>query len=84
MQTLLELLEQDCTQSTAQLAAQAGLSEAQVKEEMARLEENGTILGYQAIIDWDRVHRDNVTALIEVKVVPQSIVRPHCRAHLPV
>ena len=40
---------------------------------MARLEENGTILGYQAIIDWDRVHRDNVTALIEVKVVPQSI-----------
>ena len=32
MQTLLELLEQDCTQSTAQLAAQAGLSEAQVKE----------------------------------------------------
>ena len=73
MQTLLELLEQDCTQSTAQLAAQAGLSEAQVKEEMARLEENGTILGYQAIIDWDRVRRDNVTALIEVKVIPQSI-----------
>ena len=73
MQTLLELLEQDCTQSTAQLAAQAGITEAQVKEEMARLEENGTILGYQAIIDWDRVRRDNVTALIEVKVIPQSI-----------
>ena len=73
MQTLLELLEQDCTQSTAQLAAQAGITEEQVKEEMARLEENGTILGYQAIIDWDRVRRDNVTALIEVKVIPQSI-----------
>ena len=73
MQTLLELLEQDCTQSNAQLAAQAGITEAQVKEEMARLEENGTILGYQAIIDWDRVRRDNVTALIEVKVIPQSI-----------
>ena len=28
---------------------------------------------YQAIIDWDRVKRENVTALIEVKVVPQSI-----------
>ena len=73
MQTLLELLEQDCTQSTAQLAAQAGITEAQVKEEIARLEADGTILGYQAIIDWDRVRRDNVTALIEVKVVPQSI-----------
>ena len=73
MQTLLELLEQDCTQSPAQLAAQAGLTEAQVKEEIARLEEAGVILGYQAVIDWDRVRRDNVTALIEVKVVPQSI-----------
>ena len=73
MNTLLELLEQDCTQPTAQLAAQAGMAEAEVEKERARLEENGTILGYQAIIDWDRVKRENVTALIEVKVVPQSI-----------
>ena len=73
MNTLLELLEQDCTQSAAQLAAQAGMTEEEVKAEMARLEQDGTILGYQAIIDWDRVKRENVTALIEVKVVPQSI-----------
>ena len=73
MHTLLELLEQDCTQPTAQLAAQAGMTEAEVEKERARLEEDGTILGYQAIIDWDRVKRENVTALIEVKVVPQSI-----------
>ena len=32
MYTLLELLEQDCTQSPAQLAAQAGMTEAQVKD----------------------------------------------------
>lgn len=63
MNTLLELLEQDCTQSAAQLAAQAGMTEEQVKAEMARLEQDGTILGYQAIIDWDRVKRENVTAL---------------------
>ena len=73
MHTLLELLEQDCTQPTAQLAAQAGMTEAEVAAERARLEEDGAILGYQAIIDWDRVKRENVTALIEVKVVPQSI-----------
>ena len=29
MNTLLELLEQDCTQSPAQLAAQAGMTEAE-------------------------------------------------------
>ena len=73
MYTLLELLEQDCTQSPAQLAAQAGMTEAQVKDELRQLEESGAILGYQAIIDWDRVKRESVTALIEVKVVPQSL-----------
>ena len=73
MHTLLELLEQDCTQPPAQLAAQAGMTEAEVEKERARLEEDGAILGYQPIIDWDRVKRENVTALIEVKVVPQSI-----------
>ena len=72
MYTLLELLEQDCTQSPAQLAAQAGMTEAQVKDELRQLEESGAILGYQAIIDWDRVHKEAVTALIEVNVVPQS------------
>ena len=71
MYTLLELLEQDCTQSPAQLAAQAGMTEAQVKDELRQLEESGAILGYQAIIDWDRVKRESVTALIEVKVTPQ-------------
>ena len=73
MNTLLELLEQDCTQSPAQLAAQAGMTEAEAKDELRRLEEEGVILGYQAVIDWDRVKRENVTALIEVKVTPQSL-----------
>ena len=73
MHTLLELLEQDCTQPTAQLAAQAGMTEAEVEKERARLEEDGAILGYQAIIDWDRVRKETVTALIEVNVTPQSI-----------
>ena len=63
MNTLLELLEQDCTQSPAQLAAQAGMTEAEAKDELRRLEEEGVILGYQAVIDWDRVKRENVTAL---------------------
>ena len=44
MHTLLELLEQDCTQPTAQLAAQAGMTEAEVEKERARLEEDGAIL----------------------------------------
>lgn len=57
----------------AALAAAAGVSEAEAKAAIQTYEEDRTILGYQAIIDWDRVRRENVTALIEVKVTPQTI-----------
>lgn len=73
MNALLELLERDCTQTVAQLAAQAGMTQEEVKAEIDRLESEGIILGYQAVIDWDRTKRESVTALIEVKVTPQSI-----------
>ena len=73
MEKLLELLEQDCTMPVAALAAAAGVPEAEAKAAIQTYEEDRTILGYQAIIDWDRVRRENVTALIEVKVTPQTI-----------
>ena len=55
MNSLLELLEQDCTQSPAQLAAQAGMTEAEVHTQLRTLEKKGVILGYQAVVDWDKV-----------------------------
>ena len=73
MSRLLELLENDCTQTTAQLAAQAGMSEAEAAAEIKRLEDEGVILGYQAVVDWDRARRESGTALIEVNVTPQSV-----------
>ncbi len=73
MEKLLELLEQDCTMSSAQLAAAAGVPEAEVKAAIKKYEDERVILGYQAIIDWDRVRKETVTALIEVNVTPQSI-----------
>ena len=57
-----------------QLATIAGMSEADVKAAIHKYEEERVILGYKAIIDWDRVHKEAVTALIEVNVVPQSAV----------
>ena len=73
MNSLLELLEQDCTQSPAQLAAQAGMTEEEVRAEVRALERKGVILGYQAVVDWDKVRDEGVTALIEVKVTPQDL-----------
>lgn len=73
MYTLLELLEQDCTQSPAQLAAQAGMTEAQVKDELRQLEESGAILGYQGHHRLGPGEAGESHRLIEVKVVPQSL-----------
>lgn len=73
MEKLLDLLERDCTQTPEQLSAQSGLPLEEVRTEQKRLEDEGVISGYKAIIDWDRASREAVTALIEVKVTPQSI-----------
>ena len=72
MKKLLQLLEDDCTLNQAQLASLAGMSEAEVAAAIAEYEKEKIILGYKAIVDWDRTHRESVTALIEVNVVPQS------------
>lgn len=68
---LLQLLENDATLTPTQLAAMLDTTEEQVTAEIAELERERVILGYKTIVDWDRTHREAVTALIEVKVTPQ-------------
>ena len=70
-QKLLQLLEQDCTMTLDQLAAMADMPQEEVKKAIRDMEEDKLILGYQAIVDWDRTDREAVTALIEVNVTPQ-------------
>ena len=71
MKKLLQLLEEDCTPTTEQLASMSGMSAEEVKAAIRAYEEDKVVLGYKAIVDWDRTDRESVTALIEVKVTPQ-------------
>lgn len=71
MNNLLRLLESDCTLSKTQLGAMVGASPERVEEMVRDLEKKNIILGYKAVVDWDATDRDDVTALIEVKVEPQ-------------
>ena len=71
MKDLLQLLEDDSTLTHAQLAAMTGMAEDEVAAAVAQYEKDRVILGYKTIIDWDRTHREAVTALIEVSVTPQ-------------
>lgn len=68
---LLKLLEQDCTLSTAQLAAMCDTTEEDVTQRIRALSEEGVLLGYKAVVNWEKTAVESVEALIEVKVTPQ-------------
>ena len=68
---LLRLLENDCTLPREQLASMADMTVEEVSAAIKEYEEKKIVLGYKAIVDWDRTDRESVTALIEVKVTPQ-------------
>ena len=71
MKEILELLEQDSKYTNKQIAAMLGMEEAAVATAIEKYMEDGTLLGYTALVDWDRLGPDMVTALIEVKIAPQ-------------
>ena len=68
---LLRRLENDCTLTQEQLASMADMTVEEVNAAIKEYEEKKIVLGYKAIVDWDRTDRESVTALIEVKVTPQ-------------
>ena len=69
--TLLEYLENDAKLTPEQLALLCQKEAGDIKEEISKLEQSGVILGYKAIIDWDKTDKEYVNALIELKVIPQ-------------
>lgn len=71
MEKILPLLENDGRLTPEQLAVMTGREVEDVKATINRLEEEGVILGYKALIDWDKTDREYVSAIIELKVAPQ-------------
>lgn len=68
---ILSLLENDARLSKERIAVMLGESAEKIDETVRELEDEGVILGYKALIDWDNTDREYVTALIELKVTPQ-------------
>ena len=71
MEKLLKLMEDDATLTAKELALMLSKEEGDVKKMIEELEKDGVILGKKTIIDWDKTDREYVSALIEVKVMPQ-------------
>lgn len=68
---LLALLQTKARYTNDELAEALSLSHEEVSQRISDWEKNGTILGYQAVIDEGKVDTSIVTAFIEVKVTPE-------------
>ncbi len=74
MDKLLKLLDSNARLTDEQLATMLDISEAEVRAQIAKLEKEGAIRAYKAVVDWDKTDRDCVTAIIELKVTPRRDV----------
>ena len=71
MDHILPLLRQNARTSLADLAKAANSTEEEVAEHIKGLEDSGVIIGYHAVVDPEKVAREQVTAVIEVKITPE-------------
>ena len=68
---LLHLLQEDCRLPLEKLSTMTGASLEDVAGCIQRMEDEGVILRYAPVINWDKTDREYVTALIELKITPQ-------------
>ena len=72
MNTILQILADNARLTNEQLAAMTGKTTVEVAQEIDRLQREGIIKGYKAIVDWDKTDRSLCLARIELKVTPKS------------
>lgn len=68
---LIALLQQNARTSNEELAVMLGVSEQEIAAEIEKLEQEGIIKGYSAIVNDELANKDMVTAIIELRVTPQ-------------
>jgi len=71
MDDLIDLLQQNALMPRPDMARLLGLDVDAVNSAIAKLEADGVVLGYQAIINREKWDADKVTAIIEVKITPE-------------
>ncbi len=68
---LLQLLQEDCKKTTKEYALQLNLSTTAVYERIKRLEREGTITKYVALVDKEKVNR-SFTVLCHIKLIQHT------------
>lgn len=71
---VLRLIENDSRLNSKTIAVMLEENEEKINAIINKLEKEKYILGYNTIINWERLGEDGVTALIDVKVTPEREV----------
>lgn len=71
LQKLLEAIENNPKIAINKLAAMLGITVEQAKKQVQDLEEKQIIKGYRTVIAWEKLGKEKVCALVEVKVQPE-------------
>lgn len=69
---ILEILEENARISDETIADMVGISKRKVKEVIDNLKNKGIIIGFKPIINWKKINRERISAIIQIKVVPQE------------
>lgn len=68
---IAHLLHEDALLSAKKISVMLGISENETSSIIEKLEKDGIIMGYRAVINPEKTSSDSVSALIEVKITPQ-------------
>lgn len=71
MDPLLKLLHDNAALKPAQLAAMLNLPESEVVSKIKAYESSEVILGYRTVLNEEKLNREIVRAVIEVKITPE-------------
>lgn len=71
---ILNLIAHEAKLNPKMIATMLGQEENNIIRAIKEMEDEKVILGYNTVINWDKMESDGVTATIEVKVTPQREV----------
>jgi DNA-binding Lrp family transcriptional regulator len=71
MDPLLKLLQENAAAKPGHLAKMLGVPESDVTAKIKQYEADHTILGYRAILNDEKLSKDIVRAVIEVRITPE-------------
>jgi DNA-binding Lrp family transcriptional regulator len=71
MEPLLKLLASNASLAPSEMAAMLNLTESEVRDRLRELSASQVVLGYRAVLNEEKLGRDLVRAVIEVRITPE-------------